>query len=149
MGKWTDDQLQYLREHSRSQPAAAIAAALGRTEGSVKQKRRSLGLKSYHGGWTEAERQYLRDQWGIRSIHAIAKHLGRSVYAVDVQKNRMGLGPALLGDDYISLNQLLIAVCGTNAGGNYKLKSWISSSYCARKLINSPAVIVRLIWSMP
>lgn len=33
MGKWTDDQLQYLREHSRSQPAAAIAAALGRTGG--------------------------------------------------------------------------------------------------------------------
>ena len=102
MGKWTDDQLQYLREHSRSQPAAAIAAALGRTEGSVRQKRRSLGLQSYHAGWTKAEEQFLQDQWGVMSIPAIAKRLNRSVEAVVVRKNRLGLGPVLFGGDYIS-----------------------------------------------
>lgn len=106
MGKWTDDQLQYLREHSRSQPAAAIAAALGRTEGSVRQKRRSLGLQSYHAGWTKAEEQFLQDQWGVMSIPAIAKRLNRSVEAVIVRKNRLGLGPVLFGGDYISMNQL-------------------------------------------
>ena len=116
MGKWTDDQLQYLREHSRSQPAAAIAAALGRTEGSVRQKRRSLGLQSYHAGWTKAEEQFLQDQWGVMSIPAIAKRLNRSVEAVIVRKNRLGLGPVLFGGDYISMNQLIIAVCGSNAG---------------------------------
>ena len=121
MGKWTDDQLQYLREHSRSQPAAAIAAALGRTEGSVRQKRRSLGLQSYHAGWTKAEEQFLQDQWGVMSIPAIAKRLNRSVEAVIVRKNRLGLGPVLFGGDYISMNQLIIAVCGSNAGGNYML----------------------------
>ena len=112
MGKWTDDQLQYLREHSRSQPAAAIAAALGRTEGSVRQKRRSLGLQSYHAGWTKAEEQFLQDQWGVMSIPAIAKRLNRSVEAVVVRKNRLGLGPVLFGGDYISMNQLTGA-CGT------------------------------------
>jgi len=127
MGKWTDDQLQYLREHSRSQPAAAIAAALGRTEGSVRQKRRSLGLQSYHAGWTKAEEQFLQDQWGVMSIPAIAKHLNRSVEAVIVRKNRLGLGPVLFGGDYISMNQLIIAVCGNNAGGGYKLKSWVEN----------------------
>lgn len=127
MGKWTDDQLQYLREHSRSQPAAAIAAALGRTEGSVRQKRRSLGLQSYHAGWTKAEEQFLQDQWGVMSIPAIAKRLNRSVEAVIVRKNRLGLGPVLFGGDYISMNQLIIAVCGSNAGGNYKLKSWVEN----------------------
>ena len=127
MGKWTDDQLQYLREHSRSQPAAAIAAALGRTEGSVRQKRRSLGLQSYHAGWTKAEEQFLQDQWGVMSIPAIAKRLNRSVEAVVVRKNRLGLGPVLFGGDYISMNQLIIAVCGSNAGGNYKLKSWVEN----------------------
>ena len=127
MGKWTDDQLQYLREHSRSQSAAAIAAALGRTEGSVRQKRRSLGLQSYHAGWTKAEEQFLQDQWGVMSIPAIAKRLNRSVEAVVVRKNRLGLGPVLFGGDYISMNQLMIAVCGNNAGGNYKLKSWVEN----------------------
>lgn len=91
MGKWTDDQLQYLREHSRSQSAAAIAAALSRTEGSVRQKRRSLGLQSYHAGWTKAEEQFLQDQWGVMSIPAIAKRLNRSVEAVVVRKTGWGL----------------------------------------------------------
>ena len=127
MGKWTDDQLQYLREHSRSQSAAAIAAALGRTEGSVRQKRRSLGLQSYHAGWTKAEEQFLQDQWGVMSIPSIAKRLNRSVEAVVVRKNRLGLGPVLFGGDYISMNQLVIAVCGNNAGGGYKLKSWVEN----------------------
>ena len=77
--------------------------------------------------WTNEERQYLAEQWGILSIPAIARNLNRSVDAVNVQKQRMGLGPALLGSDYIALNQLLIAVCGTNAGGSYKMKSWVEN----------------------
>ena len=61
------------------------------------------------------------------SIPAIAKRLNRSVEAVIVRKNRLGLGPVLFGGDYISMNQLIIAVCGSNAGGNYKLKSWVEN----------------------
>ncbi len=77
--------------------------------------------------WTNEERQYLAEQWGVRSIPAIAAKLNRSVNAVKVQQQRMGLGPALLGGDYISLNQLLIALYGSNAGGGYKMKSWVEN----------------------
>lgn len=39
----------------------------------------------------------------------------------------MGCGPSMMGGDYITLNQLLIAVNGTNAGGSYIRKSWINN----------------------
>ena len=77
--------------------------------------------------WTPEEEDYLSDRWGTISIPAIAKHLGRSVNAVKVRAQRMGLGAVLMSGDYITLNQLLFAVKGTNAGGNYTLKSWVKN----------------------
>lgn len=59
------------------------------------------------------------------SIPGIAKHLGRSINAVKVRATRIGLGNMIYYGDYITLNQLLIAVKGTNAGGGYVLKSWV------------------------
>ena len=77
--------------------------------------------------WTPEEEDYLSDRWGTISIPDIAKHLGRSVNAVKVRAQRMGLGAVLMSGDYITLNQLLFAVKGTNAGGNYTLKSWVKN----------------------
>jgi hypothetical protein len=77
--------------------------------------------------WTAEDEAYLQDRWGTFSIPGIAKHLNRSVQAVKIRAQRLGLGPVLMGGDYITLNQLLIAVKGTNAGGNYTLKSWVEN----------------------
>lgn len=77
--------------------------------------------------WKPSEDDYLQENWGNFSIPSIAKHLNRSVNAIKVRAQRLGLGPALMGGDYITLNQLLIAVKGTNAGGNYVLKSWVAN----------------------
>ena len=82
-----------------------------------------LGIKN----WKPSEDDYLQENWGKYSIPSIAKHLNRSVNAINVRASRLGLGPALMGGDYITLNQLLIAVKGTNAGGNYALKSWVQN----------------------
>lgn len=77
--------------------------------------------------WTKEDEAYLQDKWGTISVPAIAKNLGRSVHAIKVRAARLQLGPALMGGDYITLNQLLFAFNGTNAGGNYKLKSWVKN----------------------
>lgn len=60
-------------------------------------------------------------------MQGISKALGRSVNAINCRVHRLGLGPYLVNGDYITLNQLLIAVCGSNAGGGYKLKSWVEN----------------------
>lgn len=75
--------------------------------------------------WRPDEDDYLQESWGKYSVPAIAKHLGRSANAVKIRAQRLSLGPVLMGGDYITLNQLLIAVKGTNAGGGYVTKSWI------------------------
>ena len=97
--------------------------------------------------WTPEEEDYLSDRWGSISIPAIAKHLGRSVNAVKVRAQRMGLGAVLMSGDYITLNQLLFAVKGTNAGGNYTLKSWVKNRGLpvhTKKVVNNSFRVVYL-----
>lgn len=77
--------------------------------------------------WSKAEEEYLMEKWGQLSVSTIAKNLGRSVNAIKVRVTRLGLGPSLMAGDYITLNQLLFAVKGTNAGGNYTMKSWVEN----------------------
>ena len=74
--------------------------------------------------WTPQEENLLAEWWGDKSIPAIAKRLGRSVTAVKIRAQRLGLGSVLSAGSYITLNQLLIAVRGTNSGGGYITKSW-------------------------
>lgn len=95
--------------------------------------------------WTSEEEIFLQEKWGTCSIPAIAKKLGRSVNAVKVRAQRLGLGAVLMGGDYITLNQLLIAVKGTNAGGGYALKSWVENRGLpvhTKKVINNSFRVV-------
>lgn len=77
--------------------------------------------------WKPEEDQYLQDKWGQVSMETIAGNLGRTVNAVKVRAHRLSLGPFIESGEYISLNQLLVAVKGTNAGGSYALKSWVEN----------------------
>lgn len=77
--------------------------------------------------WSKSEEEYLMEKWGQLSIPTIAKNLGRSVNAIKVRVSRLGLGPSLMAGDYITLNQILFAVKGTNAGGNYIMNSWVEN----------------------
>ena len=77
--------------------------------------------------WTVEEETALVDKWGTYSIPTIAKSLDRSVNAIKVRASRLGIGPVLMGGDYVTLHQLLIAVNGGNSGYGYKLKSWVEN----------------------
>ena len=76
--------------------------------------------------WTKEQEAYLEDRWGTTSIATIAKNIGRSENAVIVRARRMGLGAFLEAGDYVTWNQLLIAL-GHASGNGYKQKSWVQN----------------------
>lgn len=60
--------------------------------------------------WSTSELTYLEEKWRVVSIPTIAKHLNRSVEAVKLKANRLDLGRHLHGGEYITFNQLCIAL---------------------------------------
>ena len=95
--------------------------------------------------WKAEEDRYLEESWGKYSIPAIANHLGRSVNAIKVRANRLHLGPVLLGGDYVTLNQLHIAVTGSAGGSGYITTSWIKNRGLpvhTKKIVNSSFRVV-------
>lgn len=75
--------------------------------------------------WTKEEYQYLQESWGHLSTPTIARNLNRSVNSIKIKVNRMNLGPALESGDYMSLNQLIIAVTGSSQSYSAYLTSWV------------------------
>ena len=86
-------------------------------------------LKNMGSGpkWTKEEVEYLSEKWGTVSIGHIAKKLNRSENAVILKKQRMKLGAFLESGDYITWNQLLIALGLGLCGGGYKMISWVEN----------------------
>lgn len=60
--------------------------------------------------WTEEEINYLEDKWGEISIPYMAKKLNRSVNAIKVRAQRIGLTRHIHNGEYITFNQLLVAI---------------------------------------
>ena len=74
--------------------------------------------------WTLDEIDYLERSWGEVSIRRISEHLNRSEQAVILKARKLGLKAFLDSGDYITLNQLSVALgCGTI--DTYKQISWV------------------------
>lgn len=86
------------------------------------RKVKSLGKKR---NWRPEEDTYLEDRWGVVSIGGIAKRLNRSENAVIVRSQRLGLGAFLEAGDYVTWNQLQIALGLELSGSGYKMISWV------------------------
>lgn len=76
--------------------------------------------------WTKEDSDYLRDNWGTVAVGTIGVKLNRSKNAIMIKVQRLGLGPFLENGDYISFNQMLIAL-GVAGGYSYKTTSWIKN----------------------
>lgn len=74
--------------------------------------------------WTREEENYLAEKWGHMTIPGLAKALQRIEYAIKIRAHRLKLGPVLGAGDYITLNQLIIAVTG-HAEHKYHITSWV------------------------
>lgn len=122
--RWTSEEEQYIRDHWKTQSDAEMAAALKRMEGAVRARRRELRC-SPQKTWTPEEERYLEDHWGTVSIPGIAKKLGRTVHAVKVRAVRMGLGGMLGSGDYVTFNQLMIALTDNAKSYSYQMESWV------------------------
>ena len=144
-GRWTEHELAFLQENFRKLPLEEISEKLGRPVSAINSKMYSLGL--YRRIWSKEEKTYLQENYGKYSIPAIAKHLGRSVSSVQNMRTRMGLGASLMNGDYVTLNQLLIAVTGSEHSYSYKMTSWVENRGLpihTKKVINNIFRVVYL-----
>lgn len=82
---------------------------------------------SVHRNWTAEEKDFLMDKWGSLRPAKIGEKLGRSESAIIQKAQKLGLGPFLDSGEYVTLNQLLIAVTGTKTTYTYKMKSWVEN----------------------
>ncbi len=89
---------------------------------SVKRKPPPRGSRT----WTKEELSYIDENWGYVSLPYMADKLNRTVDAIKIKASRMGLGSVLMGGDYITLNQLIIAVTGHKVS-SYLIKSWVEN----------------------
>jgi len=79
-----------------------------------------------HKKWTKQDIEYLVDNWGYVSIGTIASNLNRSISAINIKKNKLKLGAFLNSGEYITFNQLSIAL-GRNTISNYTMISWVKN----------------------
>lgn len=73
--------------------------------------------------WSTEEKDYLAEHYGEVSMKALAKRMGRSVNGIKIMRTRLGLGRFLENGDYVSLNQLHVAIYG-RALNNYIIDTW-------------------------
>lgn len=76
--------------------------------------------------WTKEECYYLEEKWGTNSIETIANELGRTKGAVIQKASKLGLGAYLENGEYITFNQLVVAL-GITGGTGYMSISWIKN----------------------
>lgn len=128
--RWTPEELKYLKENYGKVKSADLKIP-GRTHTAILDQAYRLGLTG-HRRWTKEDEEYLAESWGSVSIHTIAKNLGRSVSAILNKAHRMELGPFLESGDYISLNQLFIALFGQSAP-TYTKEHWLEKGLPVKK----------------
>lgn len=150
MKRWTVVEDMYLQAHYQEQTDEELAKHFRCHPSQVATRRYTKGLKrgrrNLGGGrpWTPEEEDLLSDRWGTVSIASIAKDLGRTENAVQVRANKLGLGAFLEGGEYVSLNQLMYAVTGSQCH-SYTLKSWVKNRgfpvHTKRRLAQSVRVV--------
>jgi len=76
--------------------------------------------------WTAEEVEYLKECWGRIMVPNIAQNLGRPVASIIQKASRIGLGNYYENGDYITLNQLYVALRCRNVN-SYIQTSWIKN----------------------
>lgn len=125
--EWTYWEIKYLKDNWNKKTKEEIAKYLGRSVSSIYNKAYKLGLvqrRSSRRKWTKEEEEFLAEYWGLYSMEHIASKLNRTVNAIQVRAVRLGLGPFLESGDYVTLNQLMLELRGSN-GRTYTVKQWM------------------------
>ena len=123
---WTTEEDRYIRNHWKCQNDAEMAAALNRSETATSTRRKELHC-SKQRPWTQEETEYLQEKWGAVSVPDIAENLSRTKHAIVVRAQRLGLGALLEAGDYVTLNQVLLALTNGAKTYSYKMQSWVKN----------------------
>lgn len=92
--------------------------------------------------WSDEHLDYLKDNWGSKSIPVIAEKLNKTVYAIMNKARRNKLGSFLDSGDYITINQLFIAL-GRGNGETYTKNTWVKLGLPThRKKVNTTSYTV-------
>lgn len=90
--------------------------------------------------WTEEETEYLIENWGKYSVSTIAKNLNRTENSIINKINRIGLCGFKTNCEYITLNQLVVLMCGKNGSSTNKNKLLNNGLPAVSKKINKSSV---------
>lgn len=127
----TQAQVSYICDHYLEFSDAELAEKFKVHETQIANARhrmklcRDRGRKKKGPNWSVSEEEYLSENWGRISIPAMAKRLNRTEAAIIIRARKLGLGAFLDSGDYVTLNQLVIAVTGSKKSYSYKIKSWV------------------------
>ena len=88
--KWSNNEIEYLKDNWGTLSVLMIANNLGRTYYSVYAKGNEMGLKVYHR-FTPNEIKFLKAFYPTRSTKKIAADLKRSIAAIRTKASQLGL----------------------------------------------------------
>ena len=84
MAKWTEEEIQYLKENYADTDIKILAKKLSRSKGAIYIKGNYLGLNKEDTAqkWTEEEVQYLKDNYADTDNEILAKNLNRKIESI-------------------------------------------------------------------
>ena len=154
MAKWTEEEIQYLKDNYAHTDIKILSEKLNRSKDAIYMKGSYLGLEKERVAtmWTEEETKYLKDNYADTDNEILAKRLNRSEGAVSVKSTYLGLKKReenLVGNKYGKLTVIsrnedkshLTYTCLCDCGNEitvipYSLKSGNTKSCgCYKKLI--------------
>ena len=80
--RWSDKEIQWLKDNYGKQMVKDMAVALGRPRQSVSHQCQRLGLSPKKPVWTKAERAKFFAEYGPKTTHQLAAELGKTEAAV-------------------------------------------------------------------
>ncbi len=95
--KWTEDEINKLKELSKSTHYTKIAEILNKSEKAIYRKAKELGITLIQDrrSWSSEEENELCELWGYISVEAIARKLKRTPKSIIERAAFLNLGPMI------------------------------------------------------
>lgn len=89
---YTEQEMDYIKQHYQTQTDAEIGKALGRSHLSIKNRRKLSKLhRKRPGEWPQEQLQYLAEHYPSTATKELAKTLGRTINQVNNKAAHMGI----------------------------------------------------------
>lgn len=98
--RWTNEEIEFLKNNFATMMHKDIAIALGRTEGAIRAKCFDLNLYKKEYPWTQEELDYLLNNYKTKTYREIGVELGRSLDAVRSKAALLNLNKERYHCDY-------------------------------------------------